>query len=310
MYSKDDYKVLELRNETSLYLDDLVALVINSVLANQLREFSGEVMALTPGFTFNYRQAKNLKELTIRKYKQYKAGTITDVDLMNYQTEANAILRGDEVEIGGSQVGIFDKLLHGKEIKKKEALNRLEQDFRNVMQEIEDCQEKMKRCIAASKGHSPDSAIYRNNERTWRAANNELTLLNQQASMLLKTLGEADRVRIIEKHKDQLKRMNENTVTALGNEQDLIRLQTEAEMESERSKATSTRYENFGASIFEMAVEDQEIRADSEFGAQVAAEERRQTILDFAGVVAEETEVQETAADDAFAAQVKEKGIE
>jgi len=310
MYSKDDYKILKLRNETSLYLDDLVALVTNSVLANQLREFSSEVMALTPGFTFNFRQAKSLKDLTAKKYKQYKDKAITDVDLMNYQKDANAILRGDEVEIGGRQVGIWDKLMHGKEIKKQEALSSMEQDYLKVLQDIEECQEKMKRCVAASKGHSPDSAIYRRNERTWRAANNELTLLNDQATTLFKTLGEADRVRLIAKYNERLKRINANTVTALGNEKDLIKLQAETELEIERSKATSTRYENFGASIFEMAVEDQEVRADSEFGAQVAAEERRQNLLDFAGAVEEETEVQETAADDAFAAQVKEKGIE
>ena len=310
MYSKDDYKILKLRNETSLYLDDLVALVTNSVLANQLREFSSEVMALTPGFTFNFRQAKSLKDLTAKKYKQYKDKAITDVDLMNYQNDANAILRGDEVEIGGSQVGIWDKLVHGKEIKKKEALGKLEHDYRTVLRNIEECQEKMKRCVAASKGHSPDSAIYRSNERTWRAANNELTLLNQQATMLFKTLGEADRVRIIEEHKEQLKRMNTNTVTALGNEKDLIKLQAEAELESERSKATATRYENFGASIFEMAEDEQEVRTDSEFGAQVAAAEHRETLLDFAGAVAEEPAAQETAADDPFAAQVKDKSAE
>lgn len=312
MYSKDDYRILQLRNEASLYLDDLVALVTNSTVADQLRSFSLEVMALTPGFTFGQKQARELRTLTEKQYRLYKAGQLTDVDLMNYQKEANAILKGDSIQNGGKQVGFFDKLLHGKEIRREEALKVMERDLQEALSKIQACEEKMKHCIAESKGHSPDSAVYRNNERTWRAENERLKLLNMQTAQLFKTLGEADRVRMIREHGEQIKRMNESLKDALGGEKELARLQAEVEMQSDKLESSSTRFENFGESIFTSAQESQQVSTSSEFGAQVAAEERRQNVLDFSALAAGEAPMTESAsaANDPFAAQVNSRNAD
>ncbi len=310
MYSKDDYKILELRNATSLCLDDLVALVINSALANDIRELSGKVMGMTPGFTFDHRRAKNLRELTIKNYKRYKDKEITDVDLMNYKREADAILRGDEAQIGGKKMKFFADLGKDSLTKQREAVANLERNYRKVSAEIDRCKEKMKRCVAESKGHAPESAIYRDNELTWKIENKRLTMLNKDANDLSRTLEEAKSMLLLLERDEEVKTRNRQMNAAFGDPNKISKVKARYEEEELRRKATLEVYGSVSNSVFSDMAETEEVQTDSEFGAQVAAEERRQTILDFAGVVEEETEVQETAANDAFAAQVNGKDVE
>lgn len=310
MYSKNDGKITLLRNEASIFIDDLVALVVNSAVAYQLREFSSEVMEQTPGFTFNLSQAKNLRDLARKTYKQYKAGDITDVDLMSFPPEARTILKGDSetLQNGGKQMGIFNKLLHGKEIKKQEAVAKTENEYQAVCKDIMTCQEKMDRCIKESRGQAPDSAVYRNNERVYSTEKKRMTLLRQKEATLRKILQDADRIKLIEEFGEWQASLATDTAMIFGNEKDLDKLMIKAQMQSDRNSELASRYENFGEDLFTSAEETAEAsRASDEFSSQVAAEERRQTLRDFADVP--EEAMSQTVADpaDEFSALVSEK---
>ena len=52
MADRENEKIISYRNQTSMCLDDLVALVSNGALAGELRIFSDDVMKLKPGFAF------------------------------------------------------------------------------------------------------------------------------------------------------------------------------------------------------------------------------------------------------------------
>jgi len=307
MINKDDYRILQLRNETSLCLDDLVALVVNSTLAYQLRAFSGEVMELTPGFTFNMKQATKLRDLTSKTLKQYRANAIGDVELMNYQSDAHTILKGETLQIGGNQMSFLKGIFQGKEDKKKAALDKLERDYQEVCSKISACEEKMELCVRDSSGQRPDSAAYRNNERTYFSAKNELSLLKKQEVQLRKALDEAGRIELVKRFAEQEKQIAQKIGVVFGNDKEREEMLARAELSSERIADTTSKVEGFGSTLFSEAdAYANSASTNSEFGAMVAASERRQSMMDSFGAAVARASEEPAAPQSEFAARVAE----
>lgn len=285
MPSNENEKILHLRNTISLCLDDLTALVINSALALILRDFSEEVMQMTPGFAFSLRQAKDLNELTQKTLRQYQTHTIQDGDLMKYVSDARMILKDENLLNGGRTMNLKN-LFQGKERKKQESLDQLESSYRSVCDQILACEEKMAQCVEASKGHSPDSMVYRANERAYNDAQNNRALLRKQEAVLSQALDNATRVRLVKEYNDRQKEIERLTGIVLGDEKNLGRLLAEAELRTDKIGETVGKTQNFGSALFE----EPEVSAPasvSEFGAKVAASERRDSLLSESGSLSE-----------------------
>ncbi len=282
--TKDDYQTLLYRNEASLYLDDLVALVVNSALAFDLRLFSREIMELTPGFAFSLSHARELKDLTKKKLDEYKKHRITEVDLMEYMDQARKIIRNENLKTGGDLMGIINRIFNGKEIKKQESIQALEQSYRDVCKKILDCQETIDSAVAAAKGNPPTSFIYRDNERKFQIAKDQLSLLNKQEMQLSKAIAQIDRLRLL----TDFNRMQEQIKTAmkvvLGDQkfQDLI--QAKAELVDSSVDQILEKNDDFGNSILQRAEEATSKPAtQNEFGAAVATALRHDDLMKMAG---------------------------
>lgn len=299
MGTRENEKILRLRNEISLHLDDLVSLVINSALAADLRDFSAEIMELTPGFIFGLKQASALEELTRKTLEQYEKRAMDDVDLMDYFTRARAILKGEAQtvgaqQIGGAIMGILS-LLDSKQKKLnklKEQYRELERRYNEVCGRISALEDEKERCISAAEGHSPDSTVYRNSERAYSSADNKQLLLKQQEVKLKEILEDVDQqITLMEHAKDQ-DDIIKLADTAMGDEK--TRIETIAKVESNNDKLNDklNSARGFADGILQQAQQDTSAtRTDSVFGAKVAAKERRRAMLQNEGVA----ELEETA---------------
>jgi len=294
MAGNDNEAILRLRNEASLCLDDLVALVVNGSLSFDLRLFSTEIMELRPGFAFSLKQARALRDITQKTLKQYQAHAIDDNELMNYVTNARAILKGNEQMNGGNQMSVFKKILHGKEIKKQENLVRIEREYRDVCEQILACEAEKARCIENTRGCAPDSMTYRDNERAYNNANNKLKLLRKQEVSLSDTLDQTTRIRLMEEFNEKQKAIARMTAVAFGNQKDLDHMVAEVETNSAKIEQRLDGMRGFGNEVFD-APERKVTRDDSEFAASLAADERRSATMNMAGV--EETVFQTTSAE-------------
>ena len=302
MDEKSNYRILEIRNEISFYIDDLAALVANSTLAEGLRSFSEEIMEMSPGFALSLKQVKDLKDLTQRILKQYASHSIGDDAIMDYHYKARIILKGNNNLNGGSKMkGI--RLFHGKEIRQQESLAALERQYEEICNQIVSSEEDMARAIRSTKGADPNSQTYRNNERIYNHARDQLKLYNQQETMLRKALDEAGRVKLIEEFKKQQEQIAKNANIVLGNEKELNQILAGAELAVEATSSTLRKAEGFGDSL--LSTEADVPSTVSDFGARVAENERRETILENAGLSPEEVEKVMGPITNAFASAVK-----
>ena len=170
-----------------------------------------------------------------------------------------------------------------KEEKRQEAFNQLKLNMNEINNQISACEDEMTRCVESSKGLSRDSAKYRDNERAYVNAKNKLILLRKQQQQLEKLLDQAEKQQMITDHSKWMEGIGHTADVVLGSGEDAIRRAAEAE---ERGKLFGEKMEQFsglGDSLFEEPVSEGHI-ADSEFGAQVTSAERRQSLLESAGV--------------------------
>ncbi len=308
MNGSDNEKILHLRNTISLCVDDLTALVVNSALADSLREFSDEVMELTPGFAFGLKQARKLKDETMLTLRQYQARAISDGDLMNYIANARKIIK-DEIQPDGGVQMILKNLFQRKEQKQQENLENMQREYRDICDQIQACEEKMNQCIEASRGHSPDSIIYRENERAFNTAKKQMILLHKQETMLSETLSNVDRLKMIDEFNQRQKRFAQYSQMAFGNERSRERAVAQAELLSEKLNAANDKMQGYGNSLFEEPVRDT-AQTDSEFGSLVAASERRHSLAESAGPSGGETEPFSEEHNREFAGLTSENGTD
>ena len=290
MADKENEKILGYRNQTSMLLDDLVALVRDDTLAGELRVFSSDVMELKPGFAFGLKQAKELKDLTERTLRQYAARAIRDDDLIRYSSEARMVLQGEDLTNGGRHMGLLDKakqtadkMLHGKEIKKQQNIDQMEKMYRETCEKIMACEQEMTRCVQESRGLSPDSMKYRNNERSYMNAKNNMILLRKSEAQIRKLLDETDRRKMIEDYNKLLKGAGKIAGDVLGDEKSFSEVIASVEVYGEKLSSSVENMAMMGTDLFEMNEEDN-ARADNPFKAEVAAEERRYATMASAGV--------------------------
>ena len=282
MANSEQERILSLRNQTSMLLDDLVALVTDSALAAELRNFSNEVMEKKPGIAFTMRQARELKEITERALRQYASGAIRDEDLVQLPMKAQTILQGQSLMNGGKQMGLLDKVFHGKEIARKENLDQLERQYRNVCEDILNCEKEMARCVEESRGVSPNSMTYRDHERTYMADERKLQLLQKQEGILRKTLDEAGRMEEILQFEKSMAAIQKATNIVLGGENSFRKAIAKAELNTEKVKGTVERFSELGNELYE-SDESETSRTSNSFGAKVAEEERRYNQLENEG---------------------------
>ena len=282
MNTRDAYTILCLRNEVSLCLDDLTALVLNSSLAFELRLFNAEVMEQTPDFTLGLNQAKALKKLTAGVLDQYRKHIIGDVELMDYFSDARAILKGDDKTAGGKHMPIFPKIFQGKKGKEKETAEKLEREYKEVGKKLLLCEEEMAQCIENARGCAPNSTKYRDNERAYSLAKDKLTLLRKRHNQLGEILYNYDRKELIEQFSREQEALSKATKIVISDKDNQARSLAIAELSNEKINSSIESIQGFGDSLFreeEPAVS----QTSSEFGAMVASSERRQDMLRDAG---------------------------
>lgn len=280
-------KILHLRNEISLCLDDLAAQVVNSSLASNIRRFSTEIMELEPGFTFGLSQARSLMDETRKTEKQYRAKAIDDTALMDYLNEAQSILKGETIppDRRVNFMGILNRVIHKeayKENELKKKIKELESECAKIDGMAENLRKEMKRCVDSSKNRAPDSPEYRTNERKYNAAKNELALVSIQSKNLNKMLEEAERELQLIRHGNAMKHQKEVADQVLVDPNKLEKKVGEAEITDRKIKDRLEESGSIGSSLFEMS--EPEVRLDSPFAAEVAASERRDAMMEMAGV--------------------------
>ena len=300
MENKEKEQILKFRNRTSILLDDLVSLVRNETLAGDLRVFNDLVMGMVPGIAFGLRQAKQLKELTERVLNQYASNAIRDDDLIRYSTDARMIMKGQSVMNGGNQMSLFDKVFHGKEIKRQEKLNQMRRRYQELCEDILACEKEKERCIRESRGASPDSMTYRNNERAYMAAKNKIILLQKQEDMLRKALDEAEKMEVLRKAAKDSTEISHLTDELLGDEKNVSK--DIATWETHKEKMTNAA-ENLGLMTSDVFAMDETLgtRTDNEFGLMMAEDERRQAAFMSAGVSENDMKQERTEARSEFA---------
>ena len=282
MAGKDDYEILCVRNYISLCIDDLAALAINSTLAFDLRQFSAEVMNLHPGFAFSLKQAKALKKATETTLGQYRKHIINDGDVMNYIANARTILMGNQMEMGGSQMGFLHRITHRKEIEKQQSRQELDRQYAEVLRQIEECEAMKNSSIKAASGYDRNSAIYRQSEREYKKAKDKLILLNKQESKLRESLEAIDRVHDLETFRKQQDTIIRATETALGSDEDVVRTVARVDQGSSKHSQKMSNMRDYTDSMF-VENEDEAFRPDDDFSAAVAGEDRRKAAKESAG---------------------------
>lgn len=294
MADRDNERILGYRNQTSILLDDLVALVRDDALAGDLRVFSNDVMELKPGFAFGMKQARELKELTERTLKQYASHTIRDDDLIRYSSEARMVLQGEDLTKGEKHMGLLnktkqtvEKMLHGKEIKKQQNIDQMEQMYKETCEQIMTCEQEMTRCVQESRGLSPDSMQYRNNERSYMSAKNKMVLLRKSEAQIRKLLDETDRRKMIEEYNNLLKGAGKIANVVLGDEKSFGEVIASVEVYGEKLSSSVENMSMMGTDLFETD-ENENDQKDNPFKAEVAAEERRYATMASAGVTEED----------------------
>lgn len=276
-------KILLIRNETSLYLDDLTALVVNSALAGTLRDLSRDVEEMTPDFIVDVKQIKQLKKLTKDRLEQYGAGSIGDGELSNFVTDARKIMKGEKLSVSGGKIMSFIKeMFKGKEQKSREAQVKLEQRYEEICGKMLECQRKMANCLEECKGVSPDSMVYRKNERIYNDAKNQFAVYQKARKQLEGALDVASRARILKDYDEAQKEINSIIGVAIGNDDDLAKLIAQIEVREERNNDKIGMNMNLGDEIFNTAGLDAD--TNSAFGAALAAQDRRDDQLKNAAV--------------------------
>ena len=304
MAVNENERILRLRNETSLCLDDLVTLVINSSMAMELRNFSEEVMQKKPNFAFSLKQARELRDITRKALKQYESHALDDGGLMNYLDSAQEILKGEkQTNGGGNRMGMFGDLFSGKERKKQESMDKLEKNWKSVCEEILSCEKEMEHCIEASQGYAPDSMVYRSNERAYNNAKDKLALLRKQEQVLSAGLGQARRAELIA----TFNQSQRETLILLDNvlvDKDLTKTQTEVEIIGEKLNGKLSSTAGYGDSLIKDS-EELKVRPDSEFSAMVAASERRKAAIEVTGAEEPEAQTEQVEQESDFDREVK-----
>ncbi len=309
MENKNYRKIIKYRNDASIVLDDLIVLIRNGILANDFRLFSKEIMGLTPGFAFTLRQARALKTLFRMALKQYRNHEISDEKLMNYHDKAQMILQGKEKTNGGRYMAIISNLIHWKENKQKKNMEELKKQLENIRRQMNTCSKEMERSVTESRGMSPDSMRYRDNERNYVTNKKRLTMLRNQEEMLLRTLDEVDRREIIKEISDAQEAINKATGVVLGNVKETERFIANIEVGGEKIRSTLDQSEELGTGLFEEN-ESTALRTDSGFGALVAAEERKHAVMENAGISHEAIEKINEEVKSEFAARIDEAAKE
>ncbi len=290
MYDKKEYETLLARNQISLMLDDMAAMTPGSSLAYDLREFSGEIMQIEPGFVFNLDQAKALRKRTDEAYKDMKQRGVNEVELMNYLSEARNILKGENIPNGGNRMGFFRKIFNSKEIKQQESRETLELQYKEVCAKVMNCEQVMQRAIEKGAGHAKDSMVYRDSAREYSNAKNQLTLLRKQQEhldALLTKINQIDTVKTFNKTQEII---NNAGYTAMGNEKDNDMALTKATLNMEKMKDSIEDISLFGQELYDSAEMTSLPHVDSEFDAQVAKQEVRRAAVGLSSANAPQAE--------------------
>jgi len=298
MANTDNERILRLRNESSLYLDDMVALVVNSSLAGDLRQFSAEVMQLTPGFTFTLKKARDLRELTFKTLRQYEAHSIGDIDLMRYRSEAQSVLRGDDIENGGRKMAIMN-FFRGRERKAQESLEKLKDELDDVCKRIAASEDIMERSVKAASGQRPDSIIYRSSERDYNNAERDLKMLRREEEQLRVSIDNAEQQMRAKAHADRVAQTAGLVQSALATKEDQDKTLATLQRANDLINAANGTAQQYAAEIDETLDEPAvSSRTSSAFGARVAESERLSARMEAAGVTAvpEEEPKQEQSA--------------
>lgn len=275
-------RILQLRNQTSLKLDDLAALVVNSALFLDLRFFSEEIMELKPGFAFTLKQAEALKNLTEKVFSQYKKKAVGDSGLMNYLADAKSILRDEAKANGGGQMSFLTDLFHRGEIRKKEEQAKLERDYKALWGEILSCEREMAQCITESKGCAPDSMVYRSNERKYSIAKKKLALLRKQEKQMNDVIEQTTLINLIEEYGKVERELANKTGILFGSDESREKALATAETDENKVNQGISAVRDYGGSLFE-SPEEETARPSSEFSAKVAASERRDAMMETSG---------------------------
>ena len=300
---KDIEEIVHLRNEASLDIDDMTALVVNSTLALRLRDFSREVMEKAPGFAFTRKQARRLKELTQKTLRQYEARTISDGDLMNYIGDARMILKDEGQENGGIKVDL-GKLFPSKERKARESRDNLERKYAEIQKTIQNCEEIMERAKAESVGHAKTSQVYKNNLRAYTKAKNEMLLAQKQEEQLFTALDAASKAELIKKFNDDAKKLGKDIGIAVGDQNTRDQNAAAYEVNTGKIDDLLDGAGDFGDTIF---TKTESKFGDDEFDAGVADFERRKTMMEDLGDLRSEAKGNTENLEDEFDRGVSER---
>ena len=279
--NNDEYKTLLLRNQISIRLDDLTAMIKSSSLSYEVRRFSNEVMETEPGFVFKYRQAQTLRRRTDEAYRQYeRPQTRSDTEIMNFLSEGRAILKGEDIPNGGNRMSFFKNLFSSKDLKRQQGRDTIESTYNKVCQQIAECEAGMQRAIQNGTGHSKDSMVYRDSAREYSRCKNQLVLLHQQLEQLtaaLKKLDDIDNVRLFNQTQETI---SEAQTRAMGNQKENERELAKAGLYMEKARQEAQYNGQFGQSLYEAADTNAIPQMDSEFDAAVAQNELRKIALE------------------------------
>lgn len=224
MCSKDNNRILKLRNETSTCLDAIVPMVRNGDLANKLREFSSEVMERTPGITLNLKQAEKLKTLTENAFKQYRRKAIRDADLRIFYENARVVFEGQNILDGGIIMGIrvsIRRMFRDKKTKKAEMLQDAKKRLDKKAKQIEEYNEIIQKCIENGNGKDLNSAEYKKNEREFNKTKKERDLCISIYNKLNKLILQAEDEDSLIDYGEQLEEIDKMERNLLNNPNEL-----------------------------------------------------------------------------------------
>lgn len=296
MRNKENEVIIQMRNKAALYVDDLVSLIRNSTLASEVRAFSKEIMELTPNFAFGHKQAKALLKLACETQKLYSLHEISDDKVLEFCTKARMMVQQNDMMNGGQRMSMYekiDRIIHGKKYKQETKLIEMKSEYDKVIREIEECKEKMSRCVKNSLNHEPSSITYRENERDYKAAENKMTLLKKTANMLVKAIDEAERIKQLKRFSEAAEEIARATSFVLGPDKELDETVTKTDINIEHTDKKIDSSTSYGRHLFE-DIEEERAMTDSDFGAKVAEAERRKATIENAGVSISDLDTQES----------------
>ena len=186
-------------------------------------------------------------------------------------------------------MGFFDKVFNRKDEKAKVSQSTMERKYREIKHAIETYEEEKARCVKEAAKYAPDSFQYKDCERAYKKASDQLVLKYQELQSYVGLLDAADRQLLIQEHGKTIAELEQLAKNVLPDQNEMEKINEKTKLKEEKLQSQLSALQDISSSIFDQEI-PQTVRADTGFSQAVAQEQRHNAQLQMAGIESSEIE--------------------